>query len=154
MLFRIVSKCDHSKSNPTRGVARRPGTAAVEFAVILPFVIVLFLGIIEVGRVLMVQQILTNAAREGCRNAVLPGGTISAARTTVSNYLSNANITLANPSTQVTISPDPSTSSQGTSITVTLTVPFSSVSWLPSPIFMSGKQLGATVVMRLESNNT
>jgi Flp pilus assembly protein TadG len=134
--------------------SRRPGVAAVEFAVILPFVMVLFLGMIEFGRVLMVQQIITNAAREGCRYAVMPGSTVSSTQTVVTTYLSNSSITLASPSTQVTVSPDPSTAAQGTSITVTVTVPFNSVSWLPTPIFMGGKQLGSTVVMRLESNNT
>src|SRR5882724_9686787 len=114
MLFRIAAKCEHSKSNTTRGVAKRPGTAAVEFAVILPFVMVLFLGIIEFGRVLMVQQILTNAAREGCRYAVLPSATISSSRDVVTSYLSNANITLSSPSTQVTVSPDPTTAAKGT----------------------------------------
>ena len=52
MLFSLVSKCEHAKSNTTlgtrkQGVAGRSATAAVEFAVILPFVMVLFLGIIE-----------------------------------------------------------------------------------------------------------
>jgi Flp pilus assembly protein TadG len=139
---------------PRQNASKRRGTAAVEFAVILPFVMVLFLGIIEFGRVLMVQQILTNAAREGCRNAVLPGGTINNAKSVVSTYLGNANITLSDLANQVSVNPDPATSSQGTSITVTVTVPFSSVSWLPSPIFMTGKSLSATVVMRMESNNT
>lgn len=158
MLLRRSSKleCASSQANPTvkRTTACRPGTAAVEFAVILPFVMVLFLGIIEFGRVLMVQQILTNAAREGCRYAVLPGGTISSSRDVVTTYLSNANITLSSPSTQVTVSPDPTTAAKGASITVNVTLPFSSVSWLPATIFMTGKSLSASVVMRLESNNT
>ncbi len=134
--------------------SRRSGVAAVEFAVILPFVMVLFLGIIEFGRILMVQQMLTNAAREGCRYAVLPGSTISSSRDVVTNYLSGSGVTLTNPTTQVTVSPDPSTAAQGTSITVSVTVPCNSVTWLPSPLFMGGKQLNATVVMRLETNNT
>lgn len=159
MLYRLGSNqngaaTDSNQATLNKTRRRRSGTAAVEFAVILPFIMVLFLGIIEFGRVLMVQQILTNAAREGCRYAVLPGGTISASRDVVTTYLSNANITLSSPSTQVTVSPDPSTASKGTSITVNVTLPFSSVSWLPSSIFMTGKQLSASVVMRLESNNT
>ena len=92
--------------------------------------------------------------REGCRFAVLPGGTISSSRDVVTSYLSNANITLSSPSTQVTVSPDPSTATKGTSITVNVTLPFSSVSWLPGTIFMTGKSLSSSVVMRLESNNT
>lgn len=158
MIFRTGSNCECASSKTIiaarRDASKRRGTAAVEFAVILPFVMVLFLGIIEFGRVLMVQQILTNAAREGCRFAVLPGGTISSSRDVVTAYLSNANITLSSPSTQVTVSPDPTTAAKGSSITVNVTVPFSSVSWLPGTIFMTGKQLSASVVMRMESNNT
>jgi Flp pilus assembly protein TadG len=153
---RVDIESNSATHTPLRVVGRskRPGVAAVEFAVILPFVMVLFLGMIEFGRVLMVQQIITNAAREGCRYAVLPGSTVSSSQTVVTTYLSNSSITLSSPSTQVTVSPDPSTAAQGTSITVTVTVPFNSVSWLPTPLFMGGKQLRSTVVMRLESNNT
>src|SRR5258707_9130468 len=98
MLYRLGSNQNGApkySNQANKALRRRSGTAAVEFAVILPFIMVLFLGIIEFGRVLMVQQILTNAAREGCRNAVLPGGTISASRDVVTNYLSNANIPLS-----------------------------------------------------------
>ena len=51
MLFRLASDCERPHSK-TVAASRRSGTAAVEFAVILPFVMVLFLGIIEFGRVL------------------------------------------------------------------------------------------------------
>ncbi len=49
----------------------RRGSAVVEFAVILPLLLTLLMGIIEFGWVFMVRQTLTNAAREGCRIAVL-----------------------------------------------------------------------------------
>lgn len=137
----------------SRGIDR-DGTAAVEFALVLPFVMVVFLGIIEFGRVMMVQQVITNAAREACRSAVLPGGSISSSRDLVTTYLSGVNITLSSPTTQITVSPDPTTATQGTAITVSISVPYNSVSWLPNPIFMGGKTLSATVVMRLESNST
>lgn len=133
---------------------RRRAAALVEFALIAPFLVTIVLGIIEFGRVMMVEQILTNAAREGGRSAVLPGGTISNARTAVENYLTNSGVTLTNSATQVTVSPDPSTATSGSSITVTISVPFSDVSWLSKPLFMGTKTLGATVVMRKESNNS
>lgn len=43
----------------------------VEFAVIAPLLFTILFGIIEYGYVFLVQQSLTNAAREGCRLAVL-----------------------------------------------------------------------------------
>lgn len=50
---------------------RRRGAAVVEFAVVAPLLLTIVFGIIEYGYVFMVQQTLTNAAREGCRIAVL-----------------------------------------------------------------------------------
>lgn len=54
---------------------RRRGTAIVEFAVVLPLLLLLLFGIIEFGWLFMVRQTLVNAAREGCRVAVLKTST-------------------------------------------------------------------------------
>lgn len=43
------------------------GNVAVEAALVLPFLLALIMGIIEFGRVLYFQQVLTNAARESSR---------------------------------------------------------------------------------------
>ncbi len=51
---------------------RQKGAAIIESALImLGFLLILF-GIMEAGRVMNVQQILTDAAREGARYAVTP----------------------------------------------------------------------------------
>lgn len=49
----------------------RRGAAAVEFAIVAPVFFLLALGLVEVGRMVMLQHALTNAAREGCRAAGL-----------------------------------------------------------------------------------
>src|SRR5688572_2366527 len=54
------------KHNPG---ARRRGVAAVEFAVCLPLLLMLLIGIWELGRIIQVQIILNNAARDGARLA-------------------------------------------------------------------------------------
>lgn len=54
---------------------RKRGAAIVEFAVVLPLLLILLFGIIEFGWVFMVRQTLTNAAREGVRVAVLQTAT-------------------------------------------------------------------------------
>ncbi len=43
------------------------GGAAVEMALVLPFLMVILMGIIEFGRVLYSHQVITNAAREAAR---------------------------------------------------------------------------------------
>ena len=48
----------HSKPN-------RRGTACVEFAVVLPMLLIFILGILEIGRYIDVYQILNAAANQG-----------------------------------------------------------------------------------------
>ena len=135
----------HPAQRPSR-VTRRSGAAAVEFALIAPLLIVLVFGMIEFGRMFMAEQVLTNAAREGARKAILPGATDDQAQTTIDDYLNSANITGFSRS----ISPSTTNADGGTAITVTVSVPYSSVSWLPISNFLSGKTLSAKVVMRKE----
>jgi Flp pilus assembly protein TadG len=47
------------------------GAAAVEFAILLPILILVIAGIVDFGRAYFTQVTLTNAAREGARAAVL-----------------------------------------------------------------------------------
>jgi Flp pilus assembly protein TadG len=47
--------------------AIRRGIAAVEFAFLLPFFLILLMGLWEVGRYISMQNLLDNAAREGGR---------------------------------------------------------------------------------------
>ena len=103
---------------------------------------------IEFGRMVMVQQIITNGAREGARMAILDGATTAEVDATVATYLQNTSITGAN----VTINPDPpSSAGYGDPVTVTVSVSFDQVSWLPSPIFLGGSNMTATTVMRRET---
>jgi len=51
--------------------ARDRGAAAVEFALLLPILLLIVFGIIDFGRALNAQITLTQAAREGARLAAL-----------------------------------------------------------------------------------
>jgi Flp pilus assembly protein TadG len=107
---------------------------------------------IEYGRMVMVQQVLTNASREGARVGVLdpPTGQTSLplVTTTVNNYLTSAGIIGAAITTTPT---EPSAATYGQSVTVKVSVPFSNVSWLPTPIWLGSKTLSASSVMRRET---
>ena len=127
----------------------RRGAVAIEFALLAPVLFMLVLGMIEFGRVLMVAQLLTDAAREGGRLAVVAGSNTDKVTSTVDSFLTNAGVNGAHTS----VSPDPSAANQGDSITVTVTVPASVVSWLPTPIFTAGQTLSGSVIMRKESNS-
>jgi len=105
-------------------------------------------GMIEYGRMVMVQQIITNASREGARTAVLDGATTASVTAAVNGYLTSGSISGAT----VTVNPDPpSNAAYGDPVTVTVSVPFSQVSWLPSPMYLGGKTLTSATVMRRET---
>jgi Flp pilus assembly protein TadG len=56
-------------SNSARRPDDRRAAVAVEAAIVLPILLIMMLGIWEVGRIIQVQQILVNSAREGARLA-------------------------------------------------------------------------------------
>jgi len=131
---------------PERNKQGRRGVATVEFAIIAPLFFMLVLGCIELGRALMVQQILTNASRTGARDAVTLSGTQASAIAAASDFAEGASVG----GIAVTVTPNPSTASSGDMITVTVTVPYANVTWVPAPWFMDGKTLTASSVMRKE----
>ena len=121
---------------------RRRGTAAVELAVVAPLVVTLLVGLLEVGQMVQVNQILSNAAREGARKASTGINTYADVQTTVQNYLTNAGITNQTGLT-VTVynvtqsnsgpSFDPSTAVCLDQLQVTVTLPYSNVQLAPLP---------------------
>lgn len=120
----------------------------VEFAIVAPLFFLLVLGMIEFGRMVMVQQVLTNASREGARVAILDGVTTAEVVAAVEEYLQTGAISGAS----VQVAPDPpTTAGYGEPVTVTVSVPFTRVSWLPSPFMLGGKTLTSTTVMRRET---
>lgn len=128
----------------------RRGAAVVEFALIAPVLFLLAFGIIEFGRMVMVQQVLTNASREGARLATLDGTTRAEFDAAVAHYLDSAAV----PSASASFAPDPALPTSDDyvgSMTVTVSIPFDQVSWLPSPLFLGGRTLTATAVMRREN---
>jgi Flp pilus assembly protein TadG len=128
----------------------RQGAAVVEFAIVAPVFFLLVFGMIEYGRMVMVQQVITNASREGARVGVLDGSTTSSVTTAVNNYLTAAKISTSSATTTVSPNP-PSSAGYGGAVTVTVGIPFSAVSWLPSPLYLGGKTLSATSTMRREA---
>jgi Flp pilus assembly protein TadG len=128
---------------------KRQGAAAVEFALVAPIFFLMIFGMIEFGRMVMVQQVITNGSREGARLAVLDGSSGATVISVVNGYLESARISGAN----VAVTPaEPSSAGYGEPVTVTVTIPFSQVTWLPSPMFIGGDTvLTATTVMRRET---
>ncbi len=68
-------------------LADKRGAAAVELALIIPLLLIILFGMIELGWGLYVKAVVTNAAREGARFAVTPPATADEVKDRVSTYL-------------------------------------------------------------------
>jgi Flp pilus assembly protein TadG len=112
--------------------------------------VLLLLGMIECGRMIMVQQSITTAAREGARVAIVEGTSIATAKAAVDSFLAGTGIRGAT----VSIVPNNTASvAHGQPITVSVSVAFIDVSWLPHPFFFGKKTLKSTASMRRETPN-
>ena len=119
-------------------------------ALILPVFLTLILGMIEASRLGMVCQMLTTAAREGCRVAVLNGMTQTDVQNRVNAVLTGSGISVG---TVTPTCPSPYTwgsAPGGTAINVSLSVPYSQVSWLTTPFFLKGATVSASATMSSE----
>jgi Flp pilus assembly protein TadG len=67
--------------------ANEDGAQLVEFALVLPLLLLVVLAIAEFGFLFQRYEVLTNAAREGARIAVLPGYTQADVEARVEAYL-------------------------------------------------------------------
>jgi Flp pilus assembly protein TadG len=127
----------------------RSGAAVVEFAVLAPVLFLLIFGMIEYGRMIMVQQLITNAAREGARVAILEGKTNADVIDAVQEHIGGG-VPIGD--NDVTTNPaDITTTPAGESVTVTVGVDFADVSWLPEALWLGSKRLTASSAMRLET---
>ena len=71
-----------------RGVyVNERGAALLETAVTVPIILMICVGIFEFGRAYQTWQVLTNAAREGARVAVIAGTTDLEVETAVRSYM-------------------------------------------------------------------
>ena len=81
---------------------KQHGVAAVEFAIVLPLLIFLFLGITEFGIAYYNKQVLTNASREGARAGIVEDTTDQQIKDIVFDYADGRLITFGTD----TFSPD------------------------------------------------
>ena len=82
------------------------GAVAVEFAFVLPLLIVLLVGIMEFGLILYNQQVLTNACREGTRAGIVtrsPRLDSTAIATVVNDYTQAHLVTFGSATSAATV---------------------------------------------------
>jgi Flp pilus assembly protein TadG len=73
------------------------GAVLIEFALTLPLLLLVLLGICDFGLAFRDYHVVTNAAREGARMAVLPGYTTADVQNRVGSFLDAVKVTPAAP---------------------------------------------------------
>ncbi len=134
-----------------RAIDSRRGIAAVEVAVLAPCLVFLTLGMLELARGMMVKEILTDAARKGCRSAILPSAANSSITTDINTVLTNNNIPSAKATIQIKVNDvvaDICTSTTGSKISVKVSVPVSAVAWV-TPLFLPSADIESETVTML-----
>ena len=138
------------RSHIHRGQKRR-GAAALEMAIVLGLLILLVFGIIEMGRAIMVNQVITNAAREGARRAVITGATNTQVERRIDAYLADAGITGYTRILEVNGAPGSlATAPTHAQVGVAVSVPYSQVSFGVLQLLAPDRTFIARVNMRRE----
>jgi Flp pilus assembly protein TadG len=150
--------------------------AAVEFAVASQVLWVLIVGMCELSRALMVQEILTDAARKASRTAILPGASWNdvangAAGSDVYDIMvtdngftwSDVTVTIVvtdpsgNTTTLTSTSGDPNNVLQnatwGSSIAVKVGIPASKTTWGPGMLFVPSTEVELEYVVMMRQGN-
>jgi Flp pilus assembly protein TadG len=136
--------------NLGRGVVqKRSGTTTVEFAVVISVFLVFVFGLVEVGRGFMASHLLTNAARVGCRQGILESQTTATITTAVNSLLATQAIQGATTTVQVNgVVADASTANANDDITVIVSAPVSSLTWVPVTNYLNGNISGQYTLRR------
>jgi len=118
----------------------------IELALVLPLLLIVVFGITEFGRAWMTLNVLTSAAREGCRLAVVTAPDVTAVDARVREVCNAARVT---PTSILVAGPDPDDVSRR--VTVTVEANFQVVTGNLLGPFSGTIPLRANAVMRHES---
>lgn len=123
----------------------RRAVAATEFAVCLPVIVLLMLGMIEACSMIFLKQSLSVAAYEGAHTAVKPGATSAEVRTTCETILGDRRVRSAN----IEVAPaDVEAIPVGEFMTVRISAPSRDNAVLPLRFFRGSNIESAAVVMK------
>jgi Flp pilus assembly protein TadG len=116
---------------------RRPvrhGALTVEMALVVPVLLVLILGIMQVGYAFMVQHALQDVARQGCRMAALRTRSQSAVTTAIQDQLRLEGVNVSKTTTNILVNntvQDISTAQAGDEIRVQICMGLADVALFP-----------------------
>ena len=130
---------------------RQRGAALVESAMVIPILLLISAGIFEFGRAYQTWQVLTNAAREGARVAVLPNGAPGTSEALVRQYMQDGQLSeyasaavAVDRAVAITVNGAPQTASQ-----VVIDYPFDFMVLQPvAQLVVAGTTTGSSLTMR------
>jgi Flp pilus assembly pilin Flp len=143
----------------TRTAARwsdESGAELIEFALVLPLLLLVLLGIVDFGFLFQRYEVVTNAAREGARVAVLPGYGDGDVQARVDQYLTAGGLTAAHPPAVIGHPAGVAVSgycSAVTTVTVTYPYTYSFVAGIAGYFGASGLAARSTLTATAEMRN-
>src|SRR5262245_436502 len=123
----------------SRSLGSRRGGAAVEFAIIVPILAALMLGMIEVTRAVQVKNVLTDTARSSCRTGIQPGTTTQTIKDNVNTILTANGINPSLATISVLVNNqnvEAAAAKKYDTLSVKIALPIASVNWV-TPLFFS-----------------
>ena len=126
----------------------RKGTAATEFALVIPVLLILTFGTIEICSAMFLRQTLKIASYEGARTAVRKRSTTADVQDVVTDFLASRDVTGGS----VTIDVDPARTQILLPITVTVNAPINGNSILPNGFYtwMRNRNISSATCMYKE----
>jgi Flp pilus assembly protein TadG len=130
------------------GRKARGGAVIIEFALCAPILFFFFFAAFEFARANMIRQSVENACYEGSRRGIVPGATVDDCKSSARAVLNSISATVAT----INVTPNPITSNTE-AVTVQITVPLDSNSWV-APFFFANKSIVGSMTMRRERFST
>jgi len=137
----------HSRSR--RSGRPRRGIVAAEFALFLPLLGTLMIGMFEVGRGILVKEVLCDAARQGARTAALPNTSTADVQAEVTGILKDQGVTSSKVKVTVLVNDkeaDAAKAVRNDKVSVSVSVPTADVAWTSSFFFLGNQALQSGVV--------
>ena len=129
-----------------RLIRNQRGAALLETAITLPLILLVSVAIFEFGRAYQTWQVLTNAAREGARVAVINGTPVADIKAAVKKYAEIGGLTLTD--AQISLDQGVALGGSWTGSQVTISYPFQFIVLNPvAQMVKSGSKTGEALTM-------
>lgn len=129
---------------------RRAGASSVEMAIVAPLLFLFIFGLFDIAHGFMVQHLIQDATRQGCRMAICPKKTNQMVLAKINQLLTTEGVKGANTTIKINAATgDVANARAGDSISVQINLAASDVSLFASTGFLKG-QFKAACTMRRE----